>query len=289
MTWTNTEHVVSTAWLAERLADPGVAVLDGSWHLPPENRDSAKEFLAAHIAGAQFFDIDRIADTSRGLPHMLPGDALFAATMAQMGIGNDTHVVVYDSKGLFSAPRVWWMFRVMGAKRVSVLDGGLPRWLDERRAVEIGAAKGRPTQTFTVRRNASWVRDIDDVRAVLASGAAQLVDARPAARFTGEQAEPRPGLSQGHIPGARNVPFNSLVTADGTLKSEAELRAVLAAAGLDAAKPVVASCGSGVTASLAALALTLLGNTQTAVYDGSWAEWGRDAANPVETGPARAT
>ena len=287
MTWIDNEHVVTTAWLAAHLADPNVAVLDGSWHLPPENRDGAAEFRTAHLPGAQFFDIDSIADTSTGLPHMLPSDAVFAAAMAKMGIGNDTHVVVYDTKGLFSAPRVWWTLRVMGARRASVLDGGLPRWKAEGRPLEAGTARPQPPARFTAHRNSALVRGIDEVRVVLAARTAQLLDARPAARFTGEQPEPRPGLMQGHLPGARNVPFNSLVNADGTLKSEDQLRAVLAAAGVDAAKPVVASCGSGVTASIAALALTLLGNRQTAIYDGSWAEWGRDTANPVEMGPAR--
>jgi thiosulfate/3-mercaptopyruvate sulfurtransferase len=285
MSW-NSELIVSTDWLADHLSDPNIAILDGSWHLPPEKRDGAAEFLVAHIPGARFFDIDRIADTSQGLPHMLPPDAMFAAKMAEMGIGNDTHVVVYDSKGLFSAPRVWWTLRVMGGGRVSVLDGGLPKWTAEGRPLEMGQARARAAKSFRVHRDATSIRSIDDVRAVLKSGGAQLVDARPAGRFTGEVPEPRPGLTQGHMPGARNVPFNTLVNADGTLKSEAELRAVLAAAGVDAAKPVVASCGSGVTASMVALALTLLGNGQAAVYDGSWAEWGRDSANPVVKGPA---
>lgn len=286
MAWTNSPHIVSTAWLADHLTDPGVAVLDGSWHLPPENRDGAKEFLTAHIPGAQFFDINTVADTSTGLPHMLPPDKLFADTLRAMGIGDGMRVVVYDTKGLFSAPRVWWTFRVLGCRDVAVLDGGLPRWTAEGRAVEAGAAKQRPTQTFAVRRNAAMVRDIADMHKLLSSHTAQIVDARPSARFTGVQAEPRPGLTQGHMPGARNVPFTALVDAQGSLKSEAELRAVLAAAGVDAAKPVVASCGSGVTASMLALSLAVLGNLDVAVYDGAWAEWGANPANPIETGPA---
>ena len=286
MAWTHTPHVVSTAWLAGHLTDPNLAILDGSWHLPPENRDGGKEFLDAHIPGAQFFDINTIADTSTGLPHMLPSDDQFAAAMKSMGIGDGTRVIVYDTKGLFSAPRVWWTFRVMGCATVAVLDGGLPRWLAERRPVEAGPAHGRPEQTFTVRRNSSLVRDIDDVRNILSEKSAQIVDARPAARFTGAVPEPRAGLTQGHMPGARNLPFSQLINADGTLKSEGEMRAVLAAAGVDAAQPVVASCGSGVTASMVALSLTLLGNLDTAVYDGAWAEWGADAANPFVQGPA---
>ena len=286
MTWTNSPHVASTDWLAGHLNDSNVAILDGSWHLPPENRDGGQEFLAAHIPGAQFFDINTVADTSTGLPHMLPSDEFFAQTMTRMGIGDGMRVVVYDTKGLFSAPRVWWTFRVMGCRNVAVLDGGFPRWLAEGRSVEAGVARVRPEQTFTVRRNAGMVRSIDDVRAVLASKSTQIVDARPAVRFTGDQPEPRPGLTQGHMPGAKNVPFTALVNADGTLKSEADLRAVLAAAGVDAAKPVVASCGSGVTASMVALSLALLGNSDAAVYDGAWAEWGANPANPFVTGDA---
>lgn len=286
MTWTHSQHVISAAWLAEHVSDPNVAILDGSWHLPPENRDGGTEFLTAHIPGAQFFDINTIADTSTGLPHMLPSDEHFAWAMKRMGIGDAMRVVVYDTKGLFSAPRVWWTFRVMGCRNVAVLDGGFPRWIAEGRAVEAGAAKPRPEQTFTVRRNARMVRGIDDVRGALAQKSAQIVDARPAARFTGTQPEPRPGLTRGHMPGAKNVPFTALVSADGTLKPEAELRAVLAAAGIDAAKPMIASCGSGVTASMVALSLALLGNSDAAVYDGAWAEWGADPANPFVTGEA---
>ncbi len=278
--------LVSTTWLAEHLNDTDLAILDGSWHLPPENRDAAAEFPQQHIPGAQFFDINTIADTDSGLPHMLPSDAQFAAAVGKMGISNGTRVVVYDTKGLFSAARVWWTFRVMGHDNVALLDGGLPRWMADGGAVEAGPARKRPEQTFTVRRNTGMVRSLDDVRGLIGQPGAQLIDARPAARFTGEQPEPRPGLTQGHIPGARNVPFTQLLNADGTLKSETDLRVALAAAGVDAAKPVVASCGSGVTASMVALALAVLGRQDTAVYDGSWAEWGRDPANPFVTGPA---
>lgn len=287
MSWNNSEHVVSTDWLAAHLGDPAIALLDGSWHLPAENRDAMAEFLTGHIPGAQFFDINAIADPSTGLPHMMPTDEVFAAAMAQMGIGNDTQVVVYDTKGLFSAPRVWWTFRLMGAKRVSILDGGMTRWKAEGRQLEAGTAKARPGAKFTVQRDGSLIRNIADIRGLIGSESTQLVDARPAGRFSGEQPEPRPGLTQGHIPGARNLPFNAVTTADGTLKSEAELRTLMAAAGIDPAMPVAASCGSGVTAAVTALALTLLGNTQTSIYDGSWAEWGKDKSNPVETGPAR--
>jgi thiosulfate/3-mercaptopyruvate sulfurtransferase len=285
MAW-NSPFVVKPDWLAKHLANPDLAILDGSWHLPPENRDASAEFTQRHIPGADFFDINTIADVTSGLPHMLPSDAQFAEAVGRMGIGNGSHVVVYDTKGLFSAARVWWTFRVMGHDRVAVLDGGLPGWLAGGHAVETGPARLKPAQTFTVRRNAGMVRSMSDVRGLIGSPEAQLVDARPAPRFSGEQPEPRPGLTQGHMPGARNVPFTQLINPDGTLKSEADLSAALAAAGVDVAKPVVASCGSGVTASMVALALALLGRTDTAVYDGSWAEWGRDPANPVARGPA---
>jgi thiosulfate/3-mercaptopyruvate sulfurtransferase len=283
MAW-NSPYLVTPEWLARHLADPNLAVLDGSWHLPPENRDAGAEFDQRHIPGAQFFDINTIADVASGLPHMLPPDDQFADAVGRMGIGNGSQVVVYDTKGLFSAARVWWTFKVMGHDKVAVLDGGLPAWLAAGHAVASGPAQPRPAQTFTARRNAGMIRTMSDVRRLIGSTTTQLVDARPAPRFTGAQPEPRPGLTQGHMPGARNLPFTQLLNADGTLKSEAALRTALAAAGVDAAKPVVASCGSGVTASMVALALAILGRSDTAVYDGSWAEWGRDAANPVATG-----
>lgn len=285
MTWTS-PYVVTPAWLAAHLNGPDLAILDGSWHLPPENRDAGAEFEQRHIPGAQFFDINTIADVASGLPHMLPSDDQFAGAVGAMGIGNGARVVIYDTKGLFSAARVWWTFRVMGHDNVAVLDGGFPAWLAAGQLTEAGPARPHQRKPFTVRRNAGMVRSMSDVRGLIGSATTLLVDARPAARFTGAQPEPRPGLTQGHMPGARNVPFTELLNPDGTLKSEAALRAALAAAGVDAAKPVVASCGSGVTASMVALALALLGRTDTAVYDGSWAEWGRDPASPVATGPS---
>ena len=286
MTSIDSPYVVTAEWLSRHLADSDLAILDGSWHLPPENRDAAAEFAERHIPGAAFFDINTIADVASGLPHMLPGDTQFAEAVGRMGIGNGTRVVVYDTRGLFSAARVWWTFRVMGHDNVAVLDGGLPGWLAGGHAFETGPASQRPRQAFAVRRNPAMIRTLTEMRGLIGAAGTQLVDARPAARFTGAQPEPRPGLAQGHMPGARNVPFTELLNADGTLKSEAGLRAALAAAGVDAAKPVVASCGSGVTASIVALALALLGRQDAAVYDGSWAEWGRDPANPFVTGPA---
>ena len=280
--------LIDTASLAKELDQPDLVLLDASWHLPHEKRDAKAEFLEAHIPGAQLFDIDEIADTDLGLPHMLPSPAKLSSRMRKMGIGDGARIVVYDTKGLFSAPRVWWMFRVMGKDDVAVLDGGLLKWRAEGRPTEDGPPVKRTERHFTVRRNAELVRDLDDVRAIVEGKAsAQLVDARSPGRFAGTEPEPRPGLRSGHIPGARNLYFSDLVSKDGTLKSEPELKAALARAGVDIARPVVASCGSGVTAGVIAFALALLGHRQTSVYDGSWAEWGGRSDLAVETGPAR--
>lgn len=287
MTNTTNKWLVSTDWLANHLDAPDLVVLDASWHLPPEKRNAKAEYDREHIPGALFFDIDEIADVESGLPHMLPSAAKFSSRMRKMGIGDGSRIVVYDTKGLFSAARVWWMFRVMGKDDVAVLDGGFPKWKTEGRPIEDMPPVPRSERHFTVRANASLVRDMDDVQAILRSGTAQLVDARPAGRFEGRDPEPRPGLRLGHIPGSRNVPFSDLVRPDGTMKSTTEVAGTLAAAGLDLDRPIVASCGSGVTASIIALGLAGLDHRQTAVYDGSWAEWGRADGPPIETGPAK--
>jgi len=278
--------LVETDWLAAHLDTPDVVVLDGSMHLPTARRNARAEYLAGHIPGALFFDIDDIADDKSPLPHMLPPAAKFASRMKKMGIGDGMHVIAYDSEGLYSAARVWWMFRAMGHAEVRVLNGGLKKWKAEGRPLEEGEPRRRSERHFTATLNAGLVRDVGDIKSLLASRAAQIVDARAAARFEGAAAEPRPGLRSGHIPGSRNVPFQSLLNADGTLKSEAELRAIFAKAGVDVGKPVVASCGSGVTAGVIALALAILGRPDAAVYDGSWTEWGGDPSLPIETGPA---
>ena len=278
--------IVETDWLANHLQSPDLIVLDGSWHLPTAGRDAKAEYLAEHIPGALFFDIDDLSDEKSDLPHMLPSTVKFASRMKKMGIGDGARIVVYDSTGIFSAARVWWTFRAMGHGDVAVLNGGLKKWKGEGRPVEDGPAPKRSERHYTPLQNTEIIRDLDDMKALIAKGGAQIVDARPAGRFEGNEAEPRPGLRSGHMPGAKNIPSQALLNADGTFKSTEELGALFKDAGINVAKPVVTTCGSGVTASTLALALAALGQTNAAVYDGSWAEWGKDNGLPIETGPA---
>lgn len=265
---------VSTEWLADHLADPDVVVVDGSWHLAASGRDARKEYEAAHIPGAVFFDIDAVADTGNPLPHMLPGAEKFAAETGAFGIDEKQKIVVYDSSGISAAPRVWWTFRVMGARDVVLLDGGLPKWMAEGRPVEAGTV-ARPPRRFTASPVANATKTMREVREGIAAGAFQLVDARPAARFRGEAPEPRPWVKTGRIPGSFNLPATDLV-ADGRLKDPEAIRALFAAAGVDPAKPVVTSCGSGVNAATLSLALEVIGVPlgKSSLYDGSWTEWG---------------
>jgi thiosulfate/3-mercaptopyruvate sulfurtransferase len=276
--------LTETEELARELDAPDLVIIDASWHMPGEGKDAHAEYLAEHIPGAIFFDIDEIADTKSKLPHMLPPPEKFSSRMRSMGIGDGARIVIYDSKGMFSAPRVWWTFRVMGHDDVTVLNGGLPKWKREGLPLESGEPRPRSTRHFTSRRNADLVRDVSDMKALIRDRSAEIVDARSADRFEGRTPEPRPGLRSGHIPGAHNVPYGKLLREDGTLKSPSELEAVFTEAGVDLTKPVVTSCGSGITASLLALALASIGHRRTAVYDGSWAEWGADQTLPVEAG-----
>lgn len=275
--------LVSTEWLADHLGAPDVRVLDGTYRLPGQGGDPKADYERAHIAGARFFDIDEIADTTSPLPHMLPPAEKFVSRVRAMGVGDGHRIVVYDQDGLFSAARVWWMFRVFGVSDVAVLDGGLRKWIAEGRPVEDMPPAPRDRH-FTARKDSSLVRDVTQVAAALKLGEAQIVDARSPSRFRGEETEPRPGLRSGHIPGAKNVHYATLLAPDGTLKPVAETRRIFEAAGVDLSQPIVTSCGSGVTAAILALALERLGHRKWSVYDGSWSEWGAYPDLAIETG-----
>jgi len=273
---------VSTDWLADHLHDADIAVIDASWYLPTMNRDGKAEYQAGHIPGAVHFDIDAIADKSSPLPHMLPSPEAFAKAMGAMGVSEKDHIVVYDGAGLFAAPRVWWTFRVMGASRVSILEGGAPKWRAENRAWT-DAASLKPAKIFTPHFDASEVADLAVVKTALQAKKAQIVDARPAARFRGEAPEPRPGLASGHMPGSFNVQFGDIVV-DGRLLSRDAITAAFEKVGVNLAEPIITSCGSGVSAAILALALESIGHPVEALYDGSWAEWGSRADCAVVTG-----
>jgi thiosulfate/3-mercaptopyruvate sulfurtransferase len=277
-------HLVQTGWLAEHLEDLDLVILDASWHMPAEHRDAKAEHVQGHIPGAVFFDIDAVADHATDLPHMLPEPQAFATAARRLGVEPGSLIVVYDVVGVMSAPRVWWSFRAMGHDQVFVLDGGLKKWVAEGHPVETGWREP-PHGEFKAHLRPELVADLVAVRAAVASRAPQLVDARAAARFTGEAPEPRADLRRGHMPGARNAPWASLVTPDGTLARPPQLKAAFEAAGVDLTGPVITTCGSGITAALLALALAELGREDVAVYDGSWTEWGGRPDTPVATGP----
>jgi len=277
------KNLVSTEWLAAHLKDPDLRVLDGTWFMPDEGRHARAEYEAAHVPGARFFDIDDISDTRSELPHMAPPVEKFMSRLRGLGVGDGHQVVVYDAHGLFSAARVWWLFRLMGQDDIAVLDGGLPKWV----------AEGRPTEDMepvirdrhmTARRQNHLVKDVTQVAAASKLRDHEIIDARSPGRFRGAEPEPRPGLRGGHVPGARNMHYRDLLNADGTMKPPQELRRVLEAAGVDLSRPAITTCGSGVTAAIINLALERIGKTDHALYDGSWVEWGAFPTVPVATG-----
>ena len=274
-------NLVSTEWLAAHLNE--VRVVDASWYMPDEKREPAKEFEAGHIPGAVFFDIDGIADHTTDLPHMMPTPGEFSKAVGALGIGDGETVIVYDGTGIFSAPRLWWTLKAMGHDAVRVLDGGFPKWKREGRAAETGSA-AHQAKFFTAIARPALIRNFDDVTGIVKDKSAQIVDARSAARFKGEEPEPRAGVRGGHMPGAANVHFRALITADGTLKPRNELRDAFERAGVDLRQPIVTSCGSGLTAAILMLALDEIGATDAALYDGSWTEWGGRPEAAVVTG-----
>ena len=282
MTEQKSAFVVSADWLQQRLTDPSVKILDASWYLPAQNRDPKAEYAAGHIPRAVFYDQDAIADLTSGLPHTVPSPQAFAEAVGKLGISETDTIVVYDGPGIFTAPRVWWLLRTMGATSVFVLDGGIDGW----------KAEGRPVTTevpepvaarFHPQFNAEAVTSFAQMREIVATGSRQIADARGAARFTGEEAEPRPGMRSGHMPGAKSLP-SGVFSVGGRFKSLEALRETIEAAGIDLDKPVVTTCGSGITAAIITLALQSLGHTDNRLYDGSWSEWGSRSDTSVVTG-----
>jgi thiosulfate/3-mercaptopyruvate sulfurtransferase len=274
--------LVSTQWLAEHLAAPDVRVADASWYLPQAGRDAKVEYRSAHIPGAVFFDIDDLSDEKSPLPHMLAPAPKFASRMRKLGLGDGNLIVVYDGAGIYSSARAWWMLRAIGHEEVAVLDGGLPKWRAEGGAVEDLVPNPYPRH-FTPRPNNALLRNFDQMNANLATRREQVIDARGVARFHAREPEPRPGTRGGHIPGSTNIPYTDFTGEDGTLKPREELAKLFSGAGIDPARPAVTICGSGVTAAVALLALTVLGARDAALYDGSWAEWGSRDGAAIET------
>jgi thiosulfate/3-mercaptopyruvate sulfurtransferase len=282
MTEPDMESLVSTQWLADRLGEDGLTIVDSSWFMPASGRNGREEYLRAHIPGARFLDIDDVRDSSNPAPHMLPSAQEFATAMERIGIGSDDCIVVYDNSPIRTAARGWFMLRHFGAREVAILDGGFQKWIAEGRPVEAGEPQPRQAKFAAAERPDEVVTK----QQILGGIALPLVDARGPARFEGSEADPRPGVASGHIPGARNVPFSAVYNEDGTFKSRDELRNLFGQAGADPGQPFVASCGSGVTANALIFAAHLLGNDDAKLYDGSWSEWGADPATPKALGPA---
>lgn len=279
---TQNPFLICAGDLAEVLGRPGLSIVDASWYLPAQNRFARAEYDAGHIPGAVFFDQDAVVDPASSLPHTLPSPDIFAKAVGAMGISNTDTIVVYDGMGLFSAPRIWWMFRIFGARDVRLLDGGMPAWVAGGHPVESASPAVSPT-TFEPDFDRDAVADLSEMRRIVSEGGRQIVDVRPAERFAGQAAEPRPGVRAGHMPGAANLPF-PLLGEDGRLKSPEALREAMQAAGIDPDAPSVTSCGSGVTAAILNLAFETVGNRNAKLFDGSWTEWGSASDTPVETG-----